>query len=318
MTHDEFLQQHAIDGELTAEQAAQLLELGDMGDTGITPDNGSVPSAAPVLNDAATAATDDVLDPAKAVILAKDGIHTIPYEKLIQARESEQAAKAALGSAQAEIESLRAQAQQRADSGQAPTLADANLAIAEQAMDSGIDPGIFGDFSEEDIAKGVQTLVSRQVEAAVSKALEPYQANQRDQAEESHFKTIYDAHPDTDSIVESKEMADWIGAQPGFARSGYEAVLKQGTASEVVEMLDAFKSSTGRTQPAAAGYKSAAKAAVARAQHTVPASLSDIPGGTAGPASKYEALAQLEPAALAEALGNMSAKDRDAWLEHQM
>ena len=68
-----FLQQHA-NGEMTAQQAAQLLELGE-GDTGL-PEIGGQPSATPA-NDQTPgdAAASDVpeLTPDNAVILARDG-----------------------------------------------------------------------------------------------------------------------------------------------------------------------------------------------------------------------------------------------------
>jgi len=328
MTHEEFLQQHG--GEMTPELAAQLLELGDMGDTGTQPDEGGEPNAAPVTDESTPGATDDNAgkpgandepeDPANAVVLAKDGKHTIPFEKLVEAREARKTAEAALAAANTELESLRAAAQERADAGIAPTTADKNLAIAEQAVEQGFDPGLFGDFSEEAIAKGVQTLVDQRVGAAVAKALEPYQAKQTEDATEQHFKAIFEKHPDADSLAESKELADWIASQPSFARAGYQAVLEQGTATEVVELFDTFKSSTGKTQPAAAvqDLKARAKAAVASAKPAVPASLSDIPGGTPGPASKFEALDQMNPAARVEALEAMSQADRERWFETQM
>lgn len=315
-TQDEFLQQYAPDGNLTAEQAAQLIQLPE-GDTGV-PEKGGEPSATPEQNDEPEVVADDnEPDPANTVILARDGVHTIGYDKLVEAREGEKAAKAALEAANAELESLRASAQQRADAGQAPTQADANLALAEQAIEQGFDPGIFGDFSEEAIAKGVQTLVDQRVEAALAKALKPIEAQQQQDVAQAHFAAIFERHPDAESIAESKELADWIAAQPSFARAGLEAVLKQGTASEVVEMLDAFKSSTGRTQPAT-DPKAAARAAVSKAQAPVPASLSDIPGGAAGPTSKFEAMQQMSDVELTNALMGMSEREREQWFNSQI
>lgn len=99
----EFLQQHAQDGVMTPEQAAQFLELVE-GDTGTKlPDTSSVPSAAPADAAASTDPTAELEpsknagelpppsdvqpDPANTVILAKDGKHTIPYSKLEEARQ---------------------------------------------------------------------------------------------------------------------------------------------------------------------------------------------------------------------------------------
>lgn len=124
---NEFIQ--ALQGDLTPEQAAQLLELGELGDTGAMPDNGGAPDASTDAGDAGNAegdagtnqpnteaaaaagepakpdaqegaAGDAEPDPANAVVLAKDGKHTIPYDKLVQAREGEKHWKAQAEAAQ--------------------------------------------------------------------------------------------------------------------------------------------------------------------------------------------------------------------------
>ncbi|MHB0825097.1 hypothetical protein ACYCFL_05635 [Stutzerimonas nitrititolerans] len=337
MKTDEFIQQHVVDGNLTAEQAAELIQLAEAGDTGgESPEDGGVPSA--TTDDAQEPEGSDnketvaeqekeqqapEADPAGAVVLAKDGKHTIPYEKLTQAREGEKTAKAALEAANAEIERLRAEAQQRADDGKAPTEADANLAIAEKAMEQGIDPGLFGDFSEEALAKGVQALVDSRVEAAVAKALEPIKAKQQadaeQTAEQAHWAAIYAKHADADSVIESKELADWIASQPGFVRRGFEQVMQSGTAAEAVEMLDAFKAATGPTQQPtpAADVKAAAKAAVANARPAVPASLSDIPGGAA-PQTRDEAMRQMDAVQLSDAMANMTPAQIEEYLSRSL
>lgn len=333
----EFLQNHAPDGALTPELAAQLLELAE-GDTGNTPENGAAPAGTTETDDKATDAankndssaqapaaepgtTDD-----KPVILAKDGKHTIPYEKLEEARRSEQAAKAAAAAALQELEALRAQALQRAEAGQAPTAADNASAIAQQAIDSGeVDPAIFGDFSEGAMAKGIATLI-KQGFAAMRQELAPIQEQHQRNAVQDHYSQIYERHPDADSVAQSNELAAWINGQPSFVRDSYWQILdpeKGGTAQQVIELFDSFKRATGATQPAAAqgqtvDPKAAAKAAIASAMQAAPNSLTDIPGGRAGAVSKYEAMDALTPAALAEALESMSEDERNNFLSRRL
>ena len=306
----EFIQ--ALQGDLTPEQAAQLLDLGELGDTGAMPDNGGAPDASTDAGDAgnadgdagtnqpnteaAAAAGDAEPDPANAVVLAKDGKHTIPYDKLVQAREGERHWRAQAEAAQRQLESLEADRAARAEAGEAPTKADNQVAAAQAAIDQGVDPGIFGDFSEEALAKGIATLVASQVEARVSKALEPLQAKQAGDAIKSHYEAIYQAHPDADSIAESRELADWVASQPSFVRSSYEQVFTNGSTTDVIELFDRFKQATGATQqPAAAtdpeAVKAAAKAAIANAPAATPASLTDFPGGRPAGLTKAEALA---------------------------
>ncbi|HEY6612759.1 MAG TPA: hypothetical protein VIZ86_16720 [Pseudomonas sp.] len=342
MSTTEFIQANAVDGQLSAEQAAQLLELA-MGDTGDMPDSSEPPAAAADADDQAAAAPQAGAtpepDPANAVILAKDGVHTIPYQRLTDARteaqqyrdqlQQEQAQRQAL---EQELAAAKAAAQQRADAGVAPTQADANLAAAEQAMAQGISPDLFGDFSEEAIAKGIATMmdqrVDQRVEAALEKALAPIRQQEQLKAEQeqkaaanAHESAIYGAHPDADSIGESQEFSAWINAkinaQPAYlresTRAGYQQVLASGSAAEVIDLLSAFKGDTGRTQPAA-DAKSAAKAAVAGVKPSVPASLSDIPGGTAGPSNRFETLANLAPADMGDVMAGMSAEQIEAFL----
>lgn len=338
----EFLQQHAQDGVMTPEQAAQFLELVE-GDTGTKlPDTSSVPSAAPA--DAA-ASTDPAAelepsknagelpppsdvqpDPANTVILAKDGKHTIPYSKLEEARQAEQAARAAAQAAQAELAALRAQAEQRAAAGVAPTAADNASALVVKALETGdVDPAIFGDFSEGAMAKGIATLI-KQGFTSLRQELEPIKAQHQTSEVEKHYGAIYQAHPDADSIAESQELDSWIASKPSFVRDAYRAVLDpqgQGTAAQVIELFDTFKKETGATQAAAAPApsvdpKAAAKAAIAAAQPAVPASLSDFPGGRAGASSRMEALDALSPADLVEALEAMPQAQRDLYLSRQM
>lgn len=344
MNTDEFFQQHAPDGEMTAEVAAKLLELAE-GDTGEpTPETGSVAPAAAVPVDQVAAAapvTDDVAkvdeqvagaeqeDPAKSVIMAKDNLHTIPYQRLQDAREGKQAAEAReqeallkLQDAQKELDALKQEAQSRVDAGMAPTNADKNLAAAEAALDAGVDPELFGDFSPEALAKGVRILIAKSAPALLAdlakQQIAPLQQKQQLTEQEAHAQAIYAKHPDLDSIVESAELEAWIESQPKFARPGYRQVMANGTAADIIEFIDTYKEATGKAQaaaqPSAESVQEAAKKAIASALAPVPASLSDFPGGRAGPATGNEALASLGAADMAEALMDKSPEQIEAFL----
>lgn len=316
---NEFIQ--SLNGELTPQQAAQLLEMGTQGDTGAkAPDNVAQPGAnaeagTSNTSDAAgsdgtnngTAATGQEgatgnveLTPDNAVILAKDGKHTIGFEKLVEARQLAQDWKAKAEATQAQLASLQAQAQARADAGQAPTQVDNQVAAAQAAIEQGIDPGVFGDFSEEALAKGIQALVAQQVAAqvqqTVGKALAPIQAKQAESAADAHYSAIYEKHPDADSLVESQELAKWIDSQPSFVADACKNVLNNGTTAQIIEMFDRFKQATGAAQPGTANtadVKAAAQAAIANAPSKVPASLSDFPGGRPAAVTREEQLASM-------------------------
>ena len=324
-------------GDLTPAQAAQLLSLGIQGDTGApSPDLSSGPAAAPAPTDASpqpAAQPEPELTADNAVILAKDGKHTISYDKLVQARETARAAQteaqtlaAQLHAAQQQLADLQAQAQARADAGQAPTATDNQVAAAQAAIDAGADPALFGDFSEEALAKGINKLVEQQVAArmaAIDAKLKPIEQQAATDATTAHFNAIYSAHPDADSIVESQEFAVWKGAQPAVVRAALDQALEKGSSTDVIEVFSAFKAATQQQSPPAAGKGAmtpaeAAKAAIAKAAMPVPASLSDIPGGRVAGTNVFEAMDTMNSHELLAATSNMTAEQIEAWLNAQI
>lgn len=238
-------QQQLIDdngGKLPPELAAQLLEQALDGDTA-NAENGSQPATTqeqeqantPKIEPTAQQQPDESqLNDENAVVLAKDGKHTIPFERLANARKGEQEWKQKYEDAQSELAKLQTDAQQRIDNGETPTTQDNQVAIAQKAIDEGVDPAIFGDFSEKALAEGIQKVVDMRVSAMVDQrlkeALAPFQQQQALSAEQAHFTEIFTAHPDAESIVESKEFNDWMSAQPGITQSAYQSVLNGGTA----------------------------------------------------------------------------------------
>ena len=329
-----------IEGALSPEQAAAALAAGE-GDTSAELENGGTPDATTVTGEATATdgdnkakpdaaatgedagTTTEAGDPANAVVLARDGKHTIPYETLVKHREGEQHWKAQAEAVQQQLAELQAQAQARADAGTAPTKTDNMVATAEAAIEAGADVGIFGDFSEEALAKGIATLVAQQVQARVNAALEPLATKQAKDAAAAHYDAIYSKHPDADSIAQSTEFAAWVNAQPSAVRNAYWGLFDAktgGTAEEIVEVFDAFKavSTPNPNTPAAADPKAAASAAVAAAKATPPASLSSIPGARVEGASELDRAADMSGPDMLEATKNMSPAQIEAWLDRQI
>ena len=329
-----------IEGALTPEQAAQALAGGE-GDTSAELENGGAPDATPAKDDAAAtngddngkqadaadtgkgaAATTEAEDPAKSVVLARDGKHTIPYETLVKHREGEQHWKAQAEAAQQALATLQTQAQTRADAGAAPTKTDNMVATAEAAIEAGADAGIFGDFSEEALAKGIEKLVEQQVAARVKAELEPLTTKQAKDAATEHYDAIYTKHPDADSIAQSTEFKAWVDAQPSAVRNAYWGLFDAktgGTAQEIVEVFDAFKgASTPKTTTPAAATKAAANAAVASTKSEPPASLSSIPGARAEGADALDRPADMSGPEMLAATAGMSPAALEAWLNRQM
>ncbi len=307
------------DGDLTPDQLNRLLAGEDYeGDTEAqATETGGQPEASSG-DDEGEPKNEAELSADNAVVMARDNKHTIPFEKLEEAREGQKHWRAQAEAAQQELEALKAQAQARADAGQAPTKQDNQIAAAEAAIDAGVDPELFGDFSEDALAAGIQKLVEQQVEARLKSALAPYQKREAETAAEAHYNAIYAAHPDADSVAQSQELAEWIESQPTFVRGSMSAVMQEGSTDQVIELLSAFKSATGTTQAAgnhtAEAVRSAAKQKIANAKSDVPASLSDFPAGRAGAVSRSEAIQEMAGIELLDAMDSMTPQQIEDFL----
>ena len=262
-------------------------------------------------------------------ILSKSGAYTSPYEKLAEAREARKAAQdriaqleqqvAELTAAQRQnLAAVQADAQDRANAGQAQTATDANLAAATQAIAEGVDLSIFGDFSEEDLAKGVAELnrramaqVEQRLMAALDDRLAPLRAQEAKTATTSHYDAIYAAHKDADEIVESAEFAAWREALPAFAKAGVEHALTKGAATDVIEVFDAFRA-TKPPQPNTSTARTAPEAPVRR----VPNSLSDVPGAAPMDETQQTLAAAGNTSALLDRMAAMTQEQRDALLDN--
>ena len=316
-------------GKASPELAAQLLEQALNGDTA-NAENGSEPGTTQVAeeNTPNVKGQDGTqqLNADNTVILAKDGKHTIPYDKLVEARNGEKEWRQRFDEAQQQLAQLQADAQQRIDNGQAPTAQDSHAAIAQQAIDQGIDPAIFGDFSEESLAAGIQKVVDMRVATMVDQRLKdvlaPLHQQQQVSAEQAHFTEIFAVHPDAESIVESKEFSDWKNAQPSFLKDAYETVLDKGSAAQVVELLGLYKSNTQSgqqaAQPANDAVKAVAHKAVSQAQTPPPNSLSDLPAGSPAGVSRDERLAAMPPAQLAEEMQGWTSEQVEQFLNRRV
>ena len=353
-SHESFYS--GIDGALTPEQALQALAMEATGDTGVKPDTSGAPTtttasdakgdgetdtnseqkpgdtAAPKA-DAPQVIPEDQQTADNTVVLAKDGKHTIDFGKLQEARQQRdqykaqaETAEAAAQAAQQQLAALQAAAQSRADAGQAPTKTDNMAATAAAAIEAGADASLFGDFSETALTEGISKLVAQQVAAQVqvqvAKAVEPMQAKHQQDASSEHYDAIYKAHPNADSMVQSREFAAWVDAHPSAVRNAYWDLFdgeKGGSAAQIVEVFDAFKAATEKPSPQpAADAKAAAKAAVDGARTEPPSSLTSIPGGRASGSSVLDATADMSGPEMMQATATMSPAQIEAWLNKQI
>lgn len=326
-----FIDDSFNDGEWSPQQAAQYLEMSMNGDTAQA-DSIDTPTdtAADDVTEPDTDSTTDDSEPstdadAETVVMARDGVHTIPYEKLVEARERDRVSQEQLAAANAELELLRKQVQTPATV--APTQQEQDIETAQAAINAGVNPDYFGDFSEEALTDGINRLIDErvkaQVDAQVAQALQPMQVREQESAAEAHMRTIYEAHTDADSIVESGEFNAWRASQPTYIQAALDGVLAQGTAEQVVELLNNYKQSTTSTpaakadnKPSADDLKAKARQAINNTAPTVPTSLSDIPGGHKGATNMNEQMDAMSGIELADEMMNWSAEKREQYLNN--
>ena len=288
---EKYFEENAVDGALPEEAMVKLLT-GDLGDTGDSP--APEPEAEPAIEQA-----DD--DSAKAdeaaeetpVVLAKDGKNTIPYEKLVEAREEAKAARAEREALMQEMESIKALLAEKEAPKTEQTAAEAGPVADElqDLKDQLADLPEVIEFVERYTGSQLKQveMLKAQIEALTAQ-IEPIRKTEETRAVEDHFRPITTAHADAEKIVESQEFTEWKGKQPSFAQEAYDAVLERGTAQQVIELFSAFKESTGWGKTAATAGDTAAPKPV---KVNTPKSLSDIPAGTAAPHDEAEALAQM-------------------------
>ena len=255
-----------------------------------------------------------------APIAAKSGGYTIPYEKLTEARHQRDELRV-------QNEALR---QQLAALQAVQSVQVAPAAQKQEAAPDGVVPAdftkAFGDFSEQGIAQGVKATVEgalakvfdwqRQQEQRQQeqRQLQEQQARQQ-QAASAHMQAIYGAHPDADTVAESREFQAWVDAQPVYARAGIAQALQAGSAQDVVAVLDAFKQA-GRPAVApaakAAPQPAAAKADV-QAAAAPPVSLSALPGSSpaVSDAERVAQLAASDPVALMDLMNRLLPDQRE-------
>lgn len=311
----------------TPEQAALLLEEALNGDTAPAETEPVVPDDEPEKDTAEntddTPVVDEVpanadlpeaeLNAENAVVLAKDGVHTIPYEKLVAARQDS-----------ANYKALYEKAMEDAQAQQPQEPLQENAATVQTMIDEGIDPELFGDFSEEAMVKGIQAVVDKRVAAALApmqQQQQQIQSQHAQAAEEAHWVAMYTAVPDLDSILESQEFDNWRTSQPSFIQAAYNTVLSEGTSKEVIDLMNLYKAQTAPVQAPKAEtgktsdqIRAAAREAVNKAQVEAPKSLSDLPTGNTQPVSKDDKLDEMTPVQLSEAMLNWTPEQIEKYL----
>ncbi len=286
-TVQDFFDSNAITGVPTPEQAAQLLEL-PQGDTA-SAETAAPPVAAPAPAADETNTTKDAEPTAdNAVLLAKDGKHVIPFDKLTEARESAQQATAERDAALRRAAELQAQL----DAAKPPAAPAEPAQPAEAATDltalreERYEAIQLGDKTKVlELDSKIEAEIQRQAEERVMRRLDAKTAEAQARTEADAFqraaselKARYPALDDTSDKADREAIDFVVYKRDSLIAAGIPAPKALEQAVEKAAAL--FRWSNGQAAPTPRqSAADAAAAAIAAAKQPTPATLSDIPGG---------------------------------------
>ena len=97
----------------------------------------------------------------------------------------------------------------------------------------------------------------------ITRSLQPIIEQVQVLAQRTHLGDLHTAVPDYDATRE--QVIAWVEKQPAYLKNAYKAVVDQGTAAEVADLIKRYHADTGTAAPAAPDPAAAAAAAAAKA-----------------------------------------------------
>ena len=290
-----FLANNDAYNSLTDEQIIALAN-GESVDIGDTEAKAEESEEAPEL---AVNEPEQEIDEPEQEILAKDGKHTIPFKVL----EDERARAEQLAQTVAEQQQLLDELAQakKEDAGTGSTEAQ-QAVLAEYT----------GEFPEvaDDMKPYIQAMIDAGVNAKfaeIEAKLMPFQQAQQDRDVSAHFNAIREEHQDFDTLVKGNQLFDWVKTQPSFMQPAINQVLKEGTAEQVIELLNTFKAAKNiQPMPSKDELRNKADAVISKAGNKTPKSLSEVPSGTIATNDEMAAEMAMSPLSFMDKLMKMS------------
>jgi hypothetical protein len=328
-TVQDFLESNQVTGALTPEQAAQLLELSHEGDTVDETETASAPAPAPAQPDPSPAvdtesnSTKTEADPAEltaenAAILAKDGKHLIPFDKLAEARESAQRAAAERDEAQRLAAELQAKLEAASRQPAAALAAKEPEAVDLKGLrEQHYEAVQMGDKELAlDLADKIEAEVVRRAEAAAEQRVSKREQEAQAQAAAGALQRVADdAKAKYPALNEAGDKADQDAID--FVVSKRDALIARGEAPHkaleqaVARAAELFKWNGQAAAPSSKDAAAAAAAAIANAKTATPATLSDIPGGKPAGQSLEVQMASMNAVEMVELMERLTPEQRE-------
>lgn len=173
---------------------------------------------------------------------------------------------------------------------------------------------LFGDFDEKGIKNAVDYLVQQKLEQVLAEKLTPIEQKQAQDAYQEHINAITAVHPDAGQIVNSDEFTNWVKSQPSYIQPSIVAVVEQGSATQVNELLTNYKASIAPQAPnqTPQDVKTKAEQVIADIKPSVPNSLSEL--GGANQTDPMQALANMNGVQALDVLQGMTQEQIENYL----
>ena len=94
------------------------------------------------------------------------------------------------------------------------------------------------------MSQAFQTLLQQ-----IDQKYQPIASSVTQITEKEKDKAIEAHHSDYSTLIQSQELKDWIDSQPKTLKKAYSEILENGTAEDMVELLNDFKLKTGIKTP---------------------------------------------------------------------
>jgi hypothetical protein len=69
----------------------------------------------------------------------------------------------------------------------------------------------------------------------------PIEAKHKEQTDDEHFSAIAKVHSDWTEVVQSPELIAWVQTQPSYVQREFVRISQEGTAAEVIEVLNQYR-----------------------------------------------------------------------------
>lgn len=178
---------------------------------------------------------------------------------------------------------------------------------------------LFGDFDEVGISRAVEHIATQKAQAIVeqilAQKLAPIEQKQAVDLQNEHLNAIHAVHPDAETVVNSDEFAKWVQSQPSYIQPSIVAVVENGNASQINELLTNYKA-TLTPPPKTDDIGTKANDIIKNTTPDVPNSLSEMGGQTA--TDPMQAVANMNAVQMAEAMSGWTQEQIENFLNRQI